>query len=288
MSVRLRRCSAAFLATSGLLLSGGQQAMAGAEQLRPLPGGVVFPGYNEALTANPGAMPLENVSAFEALAQPKLFGATTYDYGASLVYTSSSFGLGAGITGTQSPATDYAAAYSDRTAHLGAGLRFNDMAIGATYSPELGTADSTGLATTSALDLGIIIGDGKATNFGVVVRDMNSTPYMTVGAGYGEKKYYLEADLTLPSFSTGLFADGASYTLQLSASAYAGIFGLSFSTSVYHSLGYAGDTSPPFYKRPLTLSHGVSALVRLGKPLNLTLRSNLSSQVIFGLQLVFL
>lgn len=274
--------------------------------LRPLPGGYVFPGFNQTYVVNPGALPMESASAVEALYQPTLFGSTTHEYAVSAAKTSSAWGLGAGVSGAKSESASSTDTLSPRFAHAGAGLRFSGVGVGAAYNYRIGADEyaATGsaaqvsgnaaLANGSSLDVGMVIGSGRDRNFALLLRNLDSAPFIVVGAGYAEKKYNLEADLVLPSFAQGLASDGSSYALLLSASTYAGIWGLQFYARFTHTLGTSATTGsesagflPAVLHNPLTLDHGVSALVRLGKAIHLSMRTDFSDRAIFGLQYVF-
>ena len=80
-------------------------------------------------------------------------------------------------------------------------------------------------------DIGLNYGEGKGLNFGFVMYHVNHASRMNLGVGFsGGKKYNIEADVMLPSFSN---FSHSNYRVTVSANIFVEFFSFYFQSAYY-------------------------------------------------------
>jgi len=251
------------------------------DEVRLLPGGIVFPEVNDPTLANPAAISEHDTASLQVLGQPPILGATTQDYSADFTYSKSGLAAEVGYY-YQNLGNTGGGPTTTQTLHAAGAFTYDQIEIGAAYEPGIGTN-----ANNPNLEIGFIFGAGKGFNFAAVLDNLSSAASLNVGVGYSQPKMYtMEVDLDLPSFSQGLTTAGSPYTFQIAASVYAGIFGLGYNT--YYAFDAPGTPGgPSFIDSPLGLTQSLAILFKPKSSLAVTLRFSTNDLLTLGVNLAF-
>lgn len=283
---------------TALLLLIGSSTSASADLIRLLPGGIVFPELSSAGVYNPGALPRDEAHLIRLMAAPNMFGSSTQGEAIDWTYAREKWGLNAGyaLSRTVSGAVGSGMSHS---AHVGMGYRFGGLGLGVGYIFDPTTVFSSSTDTTATatgmsgqLNLGLLYPIDR-TRIGIVLRDLGTSPSVTLGMGVINDNFTVEGNLALPSFSSGLTSDGSTYVLSLASTLYLTSFGIGYTTTYAYTKGvgstgsaFAG-TGTSFIDTPLGFAHTFALLYRVSKTGSVSFRFDTSNYftlaVTFGL-----
>lgn len=223
--------------------------------------GILFPSMLTAAGVNPAALPQrgKSLTALGINYSPPPNG-QDHQYSVDIASGNKTMGLGGGYLGSlgDNPSNGIFLGGGFKAASTSLGLGLRDTNINDGFVPQS--------------DLGIIA-NGTDLSYGVVLYHMESSPQLDFGIGLGkDKNYNFEINVLLPPMATA-FREGAAYTLTAATTVYAGIFGLSFTSSY--------TTSPP------EVSQAVSLLVWVFKNMAVTIQYRSPNRSYYGLIATF-
>lgn len=208
-----------FLLPAANALAGSLISSMPVGRVHPLPGGILYPGFNTAAGRNPAAIPLTGKgSALQLAATPAFQSSDSTDLFGSVATTRGSFGFGAGYLGSS---------YNSQLTNgffAGMGYNFDPASVG------IAVRDFDVRSGNTSVDVGFQFETKQEITLGAVLYDVNNTSRAAIGVGTKSgKRYNLEANVLLPPFNN---MDGG-YVGTLSASIFPGMIGFHFSTSYY-------------------------------------------------------
>ena len=229
----------------------------------PKSGGIIFPSLLTAAGVNPAALPQKN-SATTALGfsySPPPGGSGPHEFGGALARGDKRMGLGVGYLGSMQNALSSAVylggGFRSESTSLGLGLRDSDLGDG--FAPET--------------DIGIIASGTSELAFGLVMYNLQDSPQIDFGIGFGkDKSYNFEVNVLMPNLSTA-FQQDAAYTITAATNVYASIFGVSFSSS-YRTF-------------PAEVTQSVSLMIRIFKDFALTIQYRSPNRSYYGIVATF-
>ena len=260
---------AAIFALLGSPVAYGAAGMGNQSLINPLPAGVIYPtpvgilypGFNVAAGVNAAALSMgKRVTAAQLSVAPALQTGASMGYLASIATSTNRLGWSVGYVGASGGAASthgiYAGAgFTLARVSMGVGLRDTDIA-------------SAGFSFDPSVDFGTRIDLGKDFAFGTVVYNLEQTPGVSTGFGFGrKKKENIEINFLIPSLGS------SDYATTFMATVYSGRFGTTFRTTYYLS-------SKAF-------SHTLGALLWLGQKMNVVVQLTSPSTMTFGLTYVF-
>jgi len=198
-------------------------------QAFPTTGGILFPGLDVAAGVNSAALPLlGKATAFQVAVSPPLQTGDPLGGFAGLATSNKKFGLGAGYLGSKNPGSSIT-----HGIFVGGGYDLDPVALGVQIR-DLNIQSGV----NPGVDLGMILGSGHGTEFGVVLYDVNTSARMDLGVGFADKRYNVEANLLLPRFSNF----NSDYVLTAAATVNASIFAMYFRVSYFTQPNFWEET----------------------------------------------
>ncbi len=175
----------------------------GGPYARILPAPLVFPAFHEAVRDNPAPLRLDQALSFQSLVNPS-FGGNPHGIDVGAAYANGTFGAGLlteTLIGNVSPIKDITLGFS-----VGTGL----------FSTGLSISMNDFTAFTPRFTLGLLLGNGLGSHFGVALYELSETmtgAFLRMGYGYlNEGNFNIELFVETPptaTFSGGIFRVGA-------------------------------------------------------------------------------
>jgi hypothetical protein len=214
----------------------------GAILLNSVPGGIVFPSFQEATVLNPATLRNENAIAAQVEFAPEWNGSTGGAQG-SIAWGNSKFGLGAAILGSSRASYHYDettglvthSSWGLSQAVVGASIGAGSASAGVNFAFPISNF------SWSSTDLAIRLGKGSKLTSAFILRHADAIPTgatLEAGVGYAEPEMFaVEGHVETPSFSnlaTGSFEVGGDIILNIKK------FGLGFGVDTW--LGTTGTS----------------------------------------------